>query len=54
LVVVSNNTPSVMLLAGAQDRLSVLMQLGALLAGDPPRYPPGSVIAARSAEPAGG
>ncbi|MDM0106743.1 DUF3108 domain-containing protein [Variovorax sp. J22R24] len=51
LVVFSNNTPSVMLLAGAQDRLSVLMQLGALLAGDPPRYPPGSVIAVQTVGP---
>ena len=28
--------------AGTQDRLSVLLQLGALLAADPPRYPVGS------------
>ena len=32
------------LAAGTQDRLSVLIQLGALLAGDARRYPPGSVI----------
>ncbi len=44
-IVFSNNAPSVPLLAGAQDRLSVMMQLGALLAGDPARYPPGSQIA---------
>src|SRR5437868_11932132 len=42
LVVFSNNAPSVMLLAGAQDRLSVVLQLGALLAGDPARYPSGA------------
>ena len=32
------------LAAGTQDRLSVLIQLGALLAGDARRYPPASVI----------
>jgi hypothetical protein len=51
LVIFSNNTPSETLLAGAQDRLSVLMQLGALLAGDPLRYPPGSVIAVQTVGP---
>ena len=40
-VVFSNNAPSVTLLAGAQDRLSVVMQLGALLAGDPAALPAG-------------
>ena len=47
-VVFSNNSPSMPLLAGAQDRLSVVMQLGALMAGDPARYPPGSVIAVQT------
>lgn len=32
------------LVAGMQDRLSVLFQLGALLAGDPERYPVGTAI----------
>lgn len=50
-VIFSNNSPSVPLLAGAQDRLSVLMQLGALMAGDPARYPPGSVIAVQTVGP---
>lgn len=44
-VVFSNNRPEAALLAGAQDRLSVVLQLGALLAGDPARYPAGSSIA---------
>ncbi len=44
-IVFSNNSPSVPLLAGAQDRLSVMMQLGAMLAGAPERYPPGTQIA---------
>ncbi|SEA68824.1 DUF3108 domain-containing protein [Variovorax sp. YR216] len=47
-VVFSNNSPAVPLLAGAQDRLSVVLQLGALMAGDPGRYPPDSVIAVQT------
>lgn len=47
----SGNTPSADLLAGAQDRLSVLLQLGALVAGDPSRYPPGSAIRMQTAGP---
>lgn len=50
-VVFSSNAPSETLLAGAQDQLSVLMQLSAMLAGDPPRYPPGSVIAVQTVGP---
>jgi hypothetical protein len=40
----SANTPEVPLLKGAQDRLSVVMQLSALLAGEPTRYPPGTML----------
>jgi hypothetical protein len=43
-VVFSNNKPSVPLLVGAQDRLSVWFQLGAMLAGDPSRFPAGRTI----------
>jgi hypothetical protein len=50
-VAFSNNAPSETLLPGAQDQLSVLMQLSAMLAGDPPRYPPGSVIAVQTVGP---
>ena len=50
-VVFSNNAPSVPLLAGAQDRLSVTMQLGAMLAGDPARYPAGSRISIQTVGP---
>jgi hypothetical protein len=39
--------------AGEQDRLSVLLQLGALLAGDAKRYPVGSVIELPAAHPYG-
>lgn len=47
-VVFSNNAPSVPLLAGAQDRLSVVLQLGAMLAGDPARYSAGSTISVQT------
>ena len=40
----SANTPSAPIGAGAQDRLSVFIQLGALLAAAPDRYPPGTQI----------
>jgi len=43
-IVFSNNKPDAPLQPGAQDRLSVMMQLGALLAGDTKSYPPGSTI----------
>jgi hypothetical protein len=45
IIVFSANAPSAALQAGAQDRLSVVLQLGALLAGAPARYPPGTTIA---------
>ena len=45
IIVFSSNAPSATLLAGAQDRLSVVLQLGALLAGAPTRYPSGTTIA---------
>ncbi len=43
-VVFSANTPEAPLLQGAQDRLSVLFQLAAMLAGEPQRYPPATTI----------
>lgn len=45
----SNNRPAVPLAAGAQDRLSVLLQLGAVLAADPRRAEPGTVIGVQTA-----
>jgi hypothetical protein len=45
----SNNRPAVPLLAGAQDRLSVLLQLAAALAGDPRRAAPGASISIQTA-----
>jgi hypothetical protein len=50
-VVFSNNAPSVPLMPGAQDRLSVILQLGALMAGDPGRYPPGAAFAIQTVGP---
>jgi hypothetical protein len=50
-VVFSNNAPSVPLLPGAQDRLSVMLQLGALMAGDPARYPSGAAFAIQTVGP---
>jgi hypothetical protein len=50
-VVFSNNAPTVALLPGAQDRLSVMMQLGALLAGDPARYPEDGAVAVQTVGP---
>ena len=47
-VIFSNNSPTVPILAGAQDRLSVMMQLGGLFAAAPGRYPPGSKIAVQT------
>lgn len=40
----SANKPEVPLLAGAQDRVSVIWQLAGLLAAQPARYPPGSTF----------
>ncbi|WCM87769.1 DUF3108 domain-containing protein [Acidovorax sp. NCPPB 3576] len=43
-VTFSANTPQAAIGAGAQDRLSVFIQLGALLAAAPERYPDGTQI----------
>jgi hypothetical protein len=43
-VIFSANTPDAALGPGAQDRLSVFIQLGALLAADPGRFVPGTQI----------
>ena len=56
LISFSANTPSATLEPGAQDRLSLFMQLAALLSGAPQRYPTGTlitlqIVSAREAEP---
>lgn len=43
-VTFSANTPNVPLLAGAQDRLSVILQLAALIAGNPGQYAPATTV----------
>jgi len=48
-IVFSSSNQRVPLEPGAQDRLSVVMQIVALLAGDPSAYPPGSRIAMQTA-----
>lgn len=50
-VTFSANTPDVPLLAGAQDRLSILVQLAAMIAGDPDHYPPAATIAIQTIGP---
>lgn len=45
----SNNRPDVALAPGAQDRLSIILQLGALLAGERRRHPPGSTVTIQTA-----
>ncbi len=45
----SGDRPSASLLPGTQDRLSVSLQLGALLAAAPARYPAGSTVTVHTA-----
>jgi hypothetical protein len=45
----SSNRPDQPLLPGTQDRLSVLMQLAALVAGNPGKYPPATNITIQTA-----
>jgi hypothetical protein len=40
----SNNRPEAELVAGTQDRLSVVIQLSVLIGGEPHRFPPGTQI----------
>lgn len=44
-IVFSSNRPEAMLQPGAQDRLSLLVQLTALAAAEPARFAPGRVVA---------
>ncbi|HEY8047569.1 MAG TPA: DUF3108 domain-containing protein [Ramlibacter sp.] len=48
-VVFSTNKPEAALEPGAQDRLSIVMQLSALLAGEPSKYRAGSSITVQTA-----
>ena len=51
IVSFSANTPDVPLLTGAQDRLSVLIQLGALLASAPDRFSEASTLTIQTVGP---
>lgn len=55
-VTFSSNRPDAPLLVGAQDRLSVILQLASMIAGDPKKFPPATTITiptagTREAEP---
>ncbi|MEI6197677.1 MAG: hypothetical protein WCS42_25465, partial [Verrucomicrobiota bacterium] len=43
-VTFSANTPDVPLLPGAQDQLSILLQLAAMLGAEPHRFPQGTTL----------
>jgi hypothetical protein len=45
----SSNKPDAPLMAGAQDRLSVMLQLGAMIAAAPQKFPPGTSISIQTA-----
>ena len=45
----SANSPNAPLLKGAQDRLSVVLQISTLLAGDPTRFPLGTMLSFQTA-----
>ena len=50
-VTFSANTPDAVLLAGAQDRLSILVQLAAMVASHPEAYPEATTIAIQTIGP---
>ena len=43
-IIFSANTPEAALLAGAQDRISVIWQIAGMLSADPKKYPPGNTF----------
>lgn len=47
----SANTPDVLLTPGAQDRLSILLQLGAMAAGSPAQFTEGTTLAVQTIGP---
>lgn len=51
IVSFSANTPDAPLLAGAQDRLSILMQLAGMIAGAPDQFPSASTISIQTIGP---
>ena len=47
----SANTPDVPLMTGAQDQLSVMLQMAALIAGNPTRFTPATTLAFQTVGP---
>jgi hypothetical protein len=47
----SSNSPEVALLPNAQDQLSIFLQLSAMLAGEPDRFPTGSILSFQAIGP---
>lgn len=54
VVTFSANTPDLVLQPGAQDRLSVTIELAALVASDPQRFSPGTTLSLQTIGPRGG
>lgn len=52
-VTFSSNAPEVALLPGAQDQLSVFVQLASMIAGEPVKYPAGTSIPIQTVGPRG-
>lgn len=50
-VIFSANTPEVALQPGAQDQLSIFIQLASLIGGDPGRYPKGTILEMQAVGP---
>lgn len=50
-IVFSANTPSATLVPGAQDQLSIFIQLASMVAGEPQRYLPGTQISLQTVGP---
>jgi hypothetical protein len=50
-IVFSNNRPEAVLMAGAQDQLSVMLQLASLIGGSPAKFRTGNTITVQTASP---
>ena len=50
-IIFSSNAPSAPMQPGAQDELSVFIQLASMIAGEPSKYPPGSTISVQTVGP---
>ena len=50
-IIFSSNAPSAPMQPGAQDELSVFIQLASMIAGEPSKHPPGSTISVQTVGP---